>query len=68
MRYLTAEGGIEQFLDLGTGIPTANNTHEVAQAVMPSSRVVYVDNDRCKLGCAHAKNWAARLTEPNAGM
>jgi hypothetical protein len=41
-----AEAGIRQFLDIGTGIPTANNTHEVAQAVAPDARVVYVDNDR----------------------
>jgi hypothetical protein len=53
VRYLTAEAGIGQFLDLGTGIPTANNTHEVAQAVMPASRVVYVDNDPIVL--AHAR-------------
>jgi hypothetical protein len=53
VRYLTAEAGIEQFLDLGTGIPSANNTHEVAQAEVPSSRVVYVDNDPIVL--AHAR-------------
>jgi hypothetical protein len=53
VRYLTAEAGIEQFLDLGTGIPSANNTHEVAQAEAPSSRVVYVDNDPIVL--AHAR-------------
>ena len=45
VRYLAAEAGIRQFLDIGTGIPTANNTHEVAQSVAPGSRVVYVDND-----------------------
>ena len=44
-RYLAAEAGIRQFLDLGTGIPTAENTHEVAQRVAPDARVVYVDND-----------------------
>jgi len=44
-RYLAAEAGIRQFLDIGTGIPTADNTHEVAQRAAPSSRVVYVDND-----------------------
>jgi hypothetical protein len=43
--YLVRSCGIRQFLDLGTGIPTADNTHEVAQAVAPESRVVYVDND-----------------------
>jgi hypothetical protein len=42
VRYM-AETGIRQFLDIGTGIPTANNTHEVAQSVAPAARVVYVD-------------------------
>ncbi len=45
MRYLAADCGVRQFLDIGTGIPTADNTHEVAQAVAPESRIVYVDND-----------------------
>ncbi|HEU5390653.1 MAG TPA: SAM-dependent methyltransferase, partial [Streptosporangiaceae bacterium] len=45
VRYLAAEAGMRQFLDIGTGLPTANNTHEVAQAVAPDCRVVYVDND-----------------------
>src|SRR6187549_2654331 len=40
-RYLAAEAGIRQFLDIGTGLPTADNTHEVAQGVAPTSRVVY---------------------------
>jgi hypothetical protein len=53
VRYLAGEAGIRQFLDIGTGIPTANNTHEVAQAVAPDSRVVYVDNDPVVL--AHAR-------------
>jgi hypothetical protein len=53
VRYLTAEAGIRQFLDIGTGIPTANNTHEVAQAIAPESRIVYVDNDPMVL--AHAR-------------
>ena len=44
-RYLAAEAGIRQFLDIGTGIPAAGNTHEVAQRAAPDSRVVYVDND-----------------------
>ncbi|GIM97594.1 SAM-dependent methyltransferase [Paractinoplanes toevensis] len=43
--YLAADAGIRQFLDIGTGLPTAENTHEVAQRIAPSSRVVYVDND-----------------------
>jgi len=45
VRHLAADAGIRQFLDIGTGIPTANNTHEVAQAAAPGSRVVYVDYD-----------------------
>jgi S-adenosyl methyltransferase len=55
VRYLAADAGIRQFLDIGTGIPTAGNTHEVAQAIAPESRVVYVDYDRCKSGCAHGR-------------
>ena len=51
--YLAGVVGIRQFLDIGTGIPTANNTHEVAQAAAPSSRIVYVDNDPIVL--AHAR-------------
>jgi hypothetical protein len=51
--YLAAEEGIRQFLDVGTGLPTAMNTHEVAQTVAPESRVVYVDNDPLVL--AHAR-------------
>ena len=53
VRYLAAEQGIRQFLDIGTGLPSANNTHEVAQAAAPDARIVYVDNDRCKSGCVH---------------
>ena len=45
VRFLAAEAGIRQFLDIGTGIPAANNTHEVAQSVAPGCRVVYVDYD-----------------------
>jgi hypothetical protein len=45
VRHLAGEAGIRQFLDIGTGIPTANNTHEVAQSVAPGSRIVYVDYD-----------------------
>lgn len=53
VRYLVAEAGIRQFLDIGTGLPTANNVHDVAQAVEPSARVVYADNDPLVL--AHAR-------------
>ncbi len=52
--YLAAEAGIRQFLDIGTGLPTAGNTHEVAQAVDPSCRVVLVDNDPVVLSHARA--------------
>jgi hypothetical protein len=54
VRYLAAEAGIRQFLDLGTGIPSADNTHEVAQRAAPDSRVVYVDNDPIVLRHAQA--------------
>jgi hypothetical protein len=53
VRYLAGEAGIRQFLDIGTGIPTASNTHEVAQAIAPDTRVVYADNDPMVL--AHAR-------------
>jgi hypothetical protein len=62
VRYLAKEAGIRQFLDIGTGIPTSPNVHEVAQAVTPDSRVVYVDNDPIVL--AHAR---ALLTSQEAG-
>jgi hypothetical protein len=51
--YLAGEAGIRQFLDIGTGIPTVDNTHEVAQRIAPGSRVVYADNDPIVL--AHAR-------------
>ena len=54
VRFLAAEAGIRQFLDVGTGIPTADNTHEVAQRVAPESRIVYVDNDPIVLSHAQA--------------
>jgi S-adenosyl methyltransferase len=60
--YLAAAEGIRQFLDIGTGLPTANNTHEVAQASAPESRIVYVDNDPLVL--AHAR---ALLTSSTQG-
>jgi len=53
VRHLAVGAGIRQFLDIGTGIPTANNTHEVAQAAAPESRVVYVDYDPVVL--SHAR-------------
>ncbi|MFI6349208.1 SAM-dependent methyltransferase [Streptomyces sp. NPDC050560] len=51
--FLAGEAGVRQFLDIGTGLPTARNTHEVAQEVAPESRIVYVDNDPIVL--AHAR-------------
>ncbi|MFI7611701.1 SAM-dependent methyltransferase [Nonomuraea terrae] len=53
VRHLVQEAGIRQFLDIGTGLPTANNTHEVAQGIAPETRVVYVDHDPIVL--AHAR-------------
>jgi hypothetical protein len=54
VRYLAGEAGISQFLDIGTGIPTSPNVHEVAQAVEPAARIVYVDNDPIVLTQARA--------------
>ena len=62
VRFLAAEAGIRQFLDIGTGIPTAGNTHQVAQAIAPESRVVYADYDPIVL--AHAR---ALLSSSEAG-
>jgi hypothetical protein len=59
--FLAGEAGIRQFLDIGTGIPTAENTHQVAQAVAPESRIVYVDNDPMVL--AHARALLIGTTE-----
>jgi O-methyltransferase involved in polyketide biosynthesis len=53
VRFLAGEAGIRQFLDIGTGIPTVGNTHEVAQSVAPEARVLYVDYDPVVL--AHAR-------------
>lgn len=61
VRYLAGEAQVRQFLDIGTGLPTFNNTHEVAQRVAPDTRVVYVDNDPVVL--AHAR---ALLTSTRA--
>jgi hypothetical protein len=52
--YLVREAGIRQFLDIGTGLPSANNTHQVAQGIAPESRIVYVDNDPLVLVHARA--------------
>ena len=63
VRHLAGEAGIRQFLDIGTGLPTADNTHEVAQRVAPDARIVYVDNDPLVL--VHAR---ALLTSAPEGV
>jgi S-adenosyl methyltransferase len=63
VRYLAGEIGVRQFLDIGTGLPTADNTHQVAQSVAPESRIVYVDNDPLVL--VHAR---ALLTSSPEGV
>ncbi|MFJ6194923.1 SAM-dependent methyltransferase [Micromonospora sp. NPDC092111] len=60
VRFLAAEAGIRQFLDIGTGLPTMQNTHAVAQGVAPESRIVYVDNDPMVL--VHARALLASTT------
>jgi len=62
VRYLAAEAGVRQFLDIGTGIPTSPNVHEIAQAVAPDARIVYVDNGPIVL--AHAR---ALMASQNVG-
>jgi SAM-dependent methyltransferase len=61
VRYLARDAGIRQFLDIGTGIPTAGNVHDVAQEIAPESRVLYVDNDPIVL--AHARALMAGTPE-----
>src|SRR3954467_7626262 len=63
VRFLAGDRGIRQFLDIGTGLPSANNTHEVAQSIAPESRIGYVDNDPLVL--AHAR---ALLTSSPEGL
>jgi hypothetical protein len=63
VRYLAADAGIRQFLDIGTGLPAASSTHEIAQSIAPESRIVYVDNDPVVL--AHAR---ALLRSAPAGV
>ncbi|MFD5012099.1 SAM-dependent methyltransferase [Streptomyces chartreusis] len=58
--YLVSEAGIRQFLDIGTGLPTAQNTHEVAQRLAPEARIVYVDNDPMVLAHARALLYSTR--------
>src|SRR5688572_255449 len=54
VKYLAGPAGVRQFLDIGTGLPTMQNTHEVAQSVAPESKIVYVDNDSLVLTHARA--------------
>jgi hypothetical protein len=54
VRYLTGEAGVRQLLDIGSGLPTAENVHEIAQRIEPATRVVYVDNDPVVLSHARA--------------
>jgi hypothetical protein len=61
VRYLAGEAGTRQFLDIGSGLPIADNTHDVAQRVAPDSRIVYVDNDPMVL--AHAEGLLAGTAE-----
>jgi S-adenosyl methyltransferase len=68
VRYLAGGAGIRQFLDIGTGIPASNNTHEVAQSVAPESRVVYVDNDPVVLAHARAHGGPNRSSRPGAQL
>jgi hypothetical protein len=63
VRYLAAEAGIRQFLDIGTGLPSAGNTHELAQRAAPEAKIVYVDNDPIVL--AHSR---ALLTSSTQGL
>jgi hypothetical protein len=63
VRFLAGEAGIRQFLDIGTGLPAAGNTHEVAQSVDPTCRIVYADNDRCKSGCGHRSHRPVKLDQ-----
>jgi hypothetical protein len=63
VRYLAGDAGIRQFLDIGTGLPTQDNTHEIAQRVAPDSRIIYVDNDPLVL--AHAR--ALLTSSPEGG-
>ncbi|WP_432025980.1 SAM-dependent methyltransferase [Streptomyces sp. 1222.5] len=58
--HLVTEAGIRQFLDVGTGLPTADNTHEVAQRLAPDARIVYVDNDPMVLAHARALLYSSR--------
>ena len=66
VRYLAEEAGITQFLDIGTGLPSANNVHEVAQAANPEARVVYADNDPIVLAHARALRTRSARCRPRS--
>jgi hypothetical protein len=66
VRFLTSEIGIRQFLDIGSGLPSADNVHEVAQSLAPESRIVYVDNDPVVL--THARALLVSGPEASAPM
>jgi len=64
VRCLAGEAGVRQFLDVGTGLPTADNTHEVAQRVAPDAKVVYVHNDPMVLAHARASGYGKKTRRP----
>lgn len=63
LRYLVAEAGIRQFLDIGAGLPLVGNTHEVAQSLAPECRIVYVDSDPILPGCPQSSLRYDRLRD-----
>lgn len=64
--YVAARG-VRQFIDVGAGLPTVLNTHDIARHTEPDARVAYVDNDRCKSGCVHACDGSSpRAVPPGA--
>jgi O-methyltransferase involved in polyketide biosynthesis len=65
VQYLAGEAGIRQFLDIGAGLPTNENTHQIAQEIAPESRIVYVDND--PIVRAHARALLTSTTEGATG-
>jgi hypothetical protein len=67
VRFLVQEAGIGQFLDLGTGLPTASTTHQVAQGLNPAARIVYVDNGHMMSGSMHDVK-GSRTATPRMGQ
>jgi hypothetical protein len=64
--YVAARG-VRQFVDVGAGLPTVLNTHDIARHTEPDARVAYVDYDRCKPGCAHAC-WPVQMPDADTGV